>query len=261
MQHVIHNIQYSMNRNWIKLYLLFTVIPCCNNSFMQAQELSNYDNLTVEAYANLTLPPLDVLFENAKNAPSYELAEVRELIERKNLNKEKKAFLGFFSIRSSYQYGTFTNDGSYTDVYTQPFATYNKMKQNLWSIGGAVNIPLDQLFDLGGRVKRQKLAIREHELLKEYRMEEVKKDIIILYNQAIAQLNILKLRAESLVLANADYAIIERHFTNGSATSLDLATIKEKQSVAKEKYETTKSELSKSLMILELITQTPIIRQ
>lgn len=250
-----------MNRICNKRCLYFAIILLCNSMLIQSQEFSNYDNLTMDNYNSLSLPPLDVLFENAKNAPSYELAEVNELIERKILSKEKKAFLGFFSIRGSYQYGTFTNDGSYTDIYTQPFATYNKITQNLWSIGGGLSIPLDQLFDLGARVKRQKLVVNRQELMKELKMEEVKKEIITLYNLATAQLNVLKIRAESLVLANADYAIMERNFTNGSATSLDLATIKEKQSVAKEKYETTKSELSRSLMTLELITQTPIIRK
>ena len=261
LQDVTQKIQYSMSRIWIKIYLFFTAISFFSNGLVRAQELSNYDDLTIDDYSSLTLPPLDVLFENAKNAPSYEFNEINEVIERKKLNKEKRAFLGFFSLRGSYQYGTFTNDGSYTDIYTQPFATYNKTTQNLWSVGAGVNIPLDDLFDLGGRVKRQKLVARSYQLLKEQRFEEVKREIITYYTAAASQLNILKLRGESLVLANVEYRIVEKNFANGTTTSRELALEKERQSVTKERYESSKAELNRSLMILEIITQTPIIRK
>lgn len=250
-----------MSRTRIKFYLFFVVILLCNHRFLSAQELSTYDNLTIDDYVSLTLPPLDVLFVNAKDAPSYKYAEVSEMIERKILNKEKRAWLGFFSLRGSYQYGTFTNDGSYTDVYTQPLATYSRTTQSLYSVGAGVNVPLDNLFDLKSRVTRQKLMVHSYELLKEQKFEEVKKDIITLYTAASSQLNILKLRAESLVLANVEYSIIERGFANGTATSKELAIEKERQSVTKERYESTKAELNRSLMILEVITQTPIIRK
>lgn len=250
-----------MNRIWIKFYLFSAVISFFNNGLIRAQEISNYDNLSIDDYSSLTLPPLDVLFENAKNAPSYEFNEVNEMVERKKLGKEKRAWLGFFSIRGSYQYGSFTNDGSFTDIYTQPFASYNKTTQHLFSVGGGISIPLDDLFDLGARVKRQKLVVRSYELLKEQRFEEVKKDIITYYTAAASQLNILKLRAESLVLANVEYAIVEKNFANGTTTSRELALEKERQSVTKERYESSKAELNRSLMILEVITQTPIIRK
>lgn len=60
-----------------------------------AQEVSDYSKLQPSDYSSITLPPLDLLFENAKSAPTYELATVKEQIERKLLAKEKRAFLGF----------------------------------------------------------------------------------------------------------------------------------------------------------------------
>lgn len=75
-----------------------------------AQEVSDYSKLQPSDYSSITLPPLDLLFENAKSAPTYELATVKEQIERKLLAKEKRAFLGFFSLRGSYQYGMFGNE-------------------------------------------------------------------------------------------------------------------------------------------------------
>lgn len=75
-----------------------------------AQEVSDYSQLSEEDYSKIVLPPLSVLFENAKNSPIYEMADVKARIERKLLQKEKWSFLGFFSLRGSYQYGMFGNE-------------------------------------------------------------------------------------------------------------------------------------------------------
>ena len=171
----------------------------------------------------MIIPPLDLLFENAKSAPTYELATVKEQIERKLLAKEKRAFLGFFSLRGSYQYGMFGNESTYTDVAIAPYLTYATQAQNGYTVGAGVNIPLDGLFDLTARVKRQKLNVRTAQLEREVKYEE-------------------------------------KDFSNGAIDSGTLSSEKSRQSDAQEKFENSKFELSKSLMILELVTHTPILR-
>ena len=212
-----------------------------------AQEVSDYSKLQPSDYSSITLPPLDLLFENAKSAPTYELATVKEQIERKLLAKEKKAFLSFFSLRGSYQYGMFGNESTFTDVAIAPYLTYSTQAQKGYTVGAGVNIPLDGLFDLTARVKRQKLNVRTAQLEREVKFEEMKKEIILLYATPTSQLSILKLNAE-------------KNFSNGTINSGELSTEKSRQSVAQEKFENSKFELTKSLMILEVITCTPILR-
>ena len=101
------------------LLLLFASTPR-----VVAQEIGDYSQLNDEDYSKIDLPPLSVLFENAKNNPIYELADAKTAIERKLLQKEKWAFLGFFSLRGSYQYGMFGNESTYTDVAIAPYLTY-----------------------------------------------------------------------------------------------------------------------------------------
>jgi len=238
---------------------VFSLFVCVGA--LRAQEITDINNWGIEEYTNLSLPPLDVLFENAKSAPSYELAAVEEEVERRLLKKEKRSFLSFFSIRGSWQYGNYSNDGTFSDVSTPIFYTYSKAEQTSYSVGAAINIPLETLFDLGPKVKRQKLQVRAAELRKEIGFEGIQKEIIQLYSAAMTQLNILKFRAESVVLANTQYAIVEKNFINGTTGTDVLATEKEKQSISMERYETTKSELNKTLMILEIITGTPILRK
>lgn len=106
-----------------------------------AQEVSDYSQLSEEDYTKIVLPPLSVLFENAKNSPIYEMADVKARIERKLLQKEKWSFLGFFSLRGSYQYGMFGNESTYTDVALAPYLTYSTQAQNGYTVGAAEGPP------------------------------------------------------------------------------------------------------------------------
>ena len=244
---------------YIKSFLFLILFLYCTTVQGQNTSISDYSKLTPEDYKNITLPSLDLLFENARNTPTYELATVKEEVERKLLAKEKRAILGFFSLRGSYQYGMFGNESTFTDVATYPYLTYSTQAQNGYTVGAAISIPLDQLFDLKPRIKRQKLNLKKAELEKEIQYDELKKSIIELYSMASSQLSIMKLRSENLVLATIQYEISERNFANGTIESSDLATDKERQSQARESFEKSKLELTRSLMILEVITRTSII--
>ena len=154
------------------LYALPLFLFCMLSLTGHAQDISNYSKLSQTDYTNITLPPLDLLFENAKNGPVYELADVKTEIERKLLAKEKRAFLGFFSLRGSYQYGMFGNESTYTDVALAPYLTYTTQAQNGYTVGAGVNIPLDGLLDLKSRIKRQKLNVQSAELEREVKFVE-----------------------------------------------------------------------------------------
>ena len=92
-------------------------------------------------------------------------------------------------------------DNTFTDVSTPIMYNYNTSKQTMYTIGGAINIPFDELFDLSPRVKRQKLNVKAAALEREVKFEEMKREIIEMYATATSQLNVLKLRAEALELA------------------------------------------------------------
>lgn len=246
-------------------YIFFTIIlfQFCilQTTNLQAQANIGLSQINEVDYKKINLPSLDVLFENAKNNPIYELAEVKEKIEINNLHKESKAWLNFLSIRGTYQYGMFGNESTYTDVYTPVYYNYSTAAQNSYSIGVGISIPLDQLFDLRGRFKRQRMLVKSASIEKEIRFDEIKKEIIIQYSNALSKINLLKLKSENLVITNAQYAIAEKDFTNGIIEFSNLSKVKQEQTNSLEQYESTKAELINSLLILEIITKTPILNR
>jgi outer membrane protein TolC len=244
----------------IFIHIFFLLIFILKPVELLAQNKVELSEFITNDYNKISLPPLDLLFENAKNNPIYELAKVKEDIENNNLYKEKKAWLNYLNIRGSYQYGMFGNESTYTDVYTPIFFNYSTAAQNSYSVGVGISIPLDHLFDLRGRLKRQKMLVKSAVLEKELRFEEIKKEIITLYSNALSQLNVLKLRSESLVITRTHYEIAEKNFANGTIDSGELSIEKQRQTIAQEQYENTKAELTKNLLILESICRTPILK-
>ena len=117
------------------ILLLFIILHITE---LQAQINADTSELNYNDFKKINLPSLDILFENARKNPIYELARVKEQIENNNLQKEKKAWLNYLSIRGSYQYGMFGNESTYTDVYTPVFFNYSTTAQNSYSLGAGI---------------------------------------------------------------------------------------------------------------------------
>ncbi|MFY1612188.1 TolC family protein [Macellibacteroides fermentans] len=238
---------------------IFFVLSILHGNELQAQTNNDSSEFNLEDYKKISLPPLDSLFENAKNSPIFELSNIKEQIEIHNLRKEKKAWLNYFSIRGSYQYGMFGNESTYSDIYTPIYFNYSTAAQNSYSVGAGISIPLDHLFDLRGRVKRQKLLVKSASIEKDIRFDEIKKEIIILYSNTLFQLQVLKLKSESLLMTQTQYSISEKDFTNGLIDYNILTQEKQKLNNSIEQFENTKAELMKNLLLLESISNTSIL--
>lgn len=57
-------------------------------------------NMNVD-YAKIKLPPLSVLYENARSTPSLQILEKEKQLQKKLLSKEKRNWLGFIHAGGS----------------------------------------------------------------------------------------------------------------------------------------------------------------
>jgi len=252
----------------IKRYTLF-ILVILFASFITDKCIAQNEDATISDYSelnnyelqNINLPPLSLLFENAKKSPIYQFQENDILIQKMLLSKQKRDFLSFFSIRGSYQYGRMANDAYYSDVYTPATTNFSSTTQNLYSVGAGVSIPLDKLFDIRPSIKRQRLAIRSAELEREIKFEEQKKQIIELYSSIMLSISTLRICNDALVQTTVQYEYVENKFANGKATPSDLATAKSGQSQSKQAFETCKNTLIRDMMTLELLSHTSLFKK
>lgn len=244
-----------------KLLSIFIISYICFALPMQAQNESNIANMTPDDYAHLELPPLDVLFENLKANPLVEIQDVKKEGENSLLKKEKRSWLKYLSLNSGYNYGILGNTSTFSDTATPIYSQYNQNAQSYYFLGGSLSLPIEDLFDLKPKVNRQKLKVKEIDLQKERALDELKIQVVELYTSAISGISIIKLLAEKMVFANAQYQMGERDFMNGKGDPSTLNTQKEMQVKAANDFESARASLNSALLKLELLTRTKIINK
>ncbi|SHF40820.1 Outer membrane efflux protein [Bacteroides luti] len=235
------------------VFSIFFLVP------IQAQE--SIANMVPEDYVNFKLPPLDSLFENAKKNPLIQIHDTKKEEELGLLSKEKKSWLKYFSVGTSYHYGIQAYTSGYSDSATPLYYQYNNNASSYYNVGGSISIPLDDLFDRKRRIKNQKLLIKESEYMKEQKFDELKQQIIDLYTTVLSNLSILKLKSEYMAFAKAQYQVAENEFINGKVDASSLSGRKRIQIEAASEYESIRAILNNSLLKLEMLSRTSIINK
>jgi outer membrane protein TolC len=219
------------------------------------------ESLSPDDYLNLQLPPLEVLFENAKNSAAVDLYKVKMEEEASALKTEKRSWLKYFRFNSTYQWGLMGINTSFSDIDTPLFYQYSGARQNWYNVGVSLSIPFDDFFDRRNRITRQKLKTQATRVEMEKWHDEQKLKIIEMYTKAVKELSVLKLKAESLSFANAQFELAQQDFLNGNIEVGNLGQIKSMQMNALESYEQTRSELNRALLQLEILSKTKILNR
>ncbi|MGL4851995.1 MAG: TolC family protein [Phocaeicola sp.] len=227
-----------------------------------AKEVATYENneqkVTVDLMT-LQLPPLRVLYANARNNPSIEILQKEKELQKKLLEKEKKQWLTFFSARASIAHGVTDNYGTMTDPLTPVFYQYSGVEQTYWNVGGNINIPLETLLDLPGKVKRQRIAVERADMLKEQAFDELKKQIITLYVQIQSNIELLKSSTEYLALYKGASAAAEQEFRHRRTTIEAVADTKRREYEANSSFVTLQATIYEQLLMLEIISRTTFV--
>jgi len=245
-----------MNKISTKTITLLLFLP-----FFCGKAQGSLESFSPNDYLNLQLPPLETLFENAKNSAAVDFYQVKMEEEASALKTEKRSWLKYFRFISTYQWGMMGMNSAYSDPDTPLFYTYSGGRQNWYNIGVTVAIPFDDFFDRPNRIHRQQLKTKATQVEMEKWHEEQKIRIIEMYTKAVKELSVLRLKAESLSFANAQSALAQNDFVNGNIETGELSQIKSIQMNALESYEQTRSELNKALLQLEVLSKTKILNR
>lgn len=230
---------------------------------MKASSSENFEdsvmiNLNVD-FVTLQLPPLSVLYANASSNPTVKMLEKEKQLQQKLLSKEKKGWLSFITARAAYSHGVTDNYGTVTDIMTPIFYQYSGIEQDYWNVGGNINIPLETLFDLGGKVKRQRIVVEKAEYAKEQAYDQLKQQIAHLYVSILSNIETLKRSAEHLALYKGASALAEQEYRNRRETISGLADLKRREFEANKQYEELRATINEQLLVLEIISHTPIL--
>jgi outer membrane protein TolC len=217
--------------------------------------------LKPEDYNKLVLPPLSVFLDAAENSAKVNSLKATREQEEGALVTTKREWMNTLRVFGNYQYGALGANVTTAGEGSGQTMVYSGQVQSIYNGGAALSLPLDVVYDRKNRIRKQEARIKQADYQVQQAIDELKMDIADTYIAAVQQLNTLKVRAESVVLANSDIKMSETNYLSGNLELSELNYRKSMQATAITNYETTRAELNKAILHLELLTNVKILKK
>lgn len=230
-----------------------------NNSGISAGFFDSSEESTIN-FSNFHLPPLAVLYENAKQNPKIlSLAKAQEIAQAE-VAKQKRHIFSYVFGHASYSYGKTDMWGnnqstqSYTTIYQ-----FQGSEQSYWNVGVNISVPLEDILDLSAAVKRKRLLVDKARLDKDIAFDELKKEIASLYIKITNSLISLKTASEGAAIYQGAGALNQEDFHQGNMSIESFAWTKLHELDVVGQYQALQIQITTDILTLELLTHTPIL--
>lgn len=210
-------------------------------------------------FSEFKLPPLAVLFENAKANPQIlTLAKAQEIAEAE-VAKQKRHIFSYVQGHASYSYGKTDMWGNNSSTYNTMIYQFQGSKQNYWNIGVNVAVPLEDILDLSASVRRKRLEVEQASYQKDIAYDQLKLQISELYIKITNDLIALKTASENAAVYQGAGALNLEDFHNGNMTIEKFAETKRWEQNAVSTYQNLQTQITTDILTLEILTRTPIL--
>ena len=210
-------------------------------------------------FSEFHLPPLAVLFENAKSNPQIlSLEKARQLAEAE-VAKQKRHIFSYVTGHASYSYGIGDMWGNSQSAYSQTIYQYQGTKSAYWNIGINLAIPVEDILDLTAAVKRKRLEADQAVINKDIAYDQLKLQIATLFVKITNNLVSLKTLGEAAAALQGAGALNKEDFENGNLDIAAYAGTKMNESGQVSGYQSLQTEITTDILTLEILTHTPII--
>ena len=211
-------------------------------------------------FSEFHLPPLAVLFENAKSTPQVMSLQKAQEIAEAEVAKQKRHIFSYVTGHASYSYGKSDMWGqSSSNTYSLQLMQFSGSEQSYWNVGVNLAVPIEDILDLGAAVKRKKLEVDQAIYNKDMQYDQLKLQIATLYTKITTGLIILKTASENAAMYQGAGALNLEEFHNGNMSIGDFAFTKAREDGAVSSYQNQQAALITDILTLEIITHTPIL--
>ena len=210
-------------------------------------------------FSEFHLPPLSVLFENAKSSPQILTLEKARQIAKAEVAKQKRHIFSYLKAHASYSYGKGDMWGNSSGAYTPMVMQYQGTESNYWNVGVNLNLPLEDILDLTAAVKRKRLEVDQAVIKKDIAYDQLKLQIATLYVKITNNLVSLKTIGEGAAAYQGAGALNREDFENGNMSIEDYAWTKQRETTQVVSYQSMQTEITTDIITLEILTHTPII--
>lgn len=210
-------------------------------------------------FSEFHLPPLAVLFENAKATPQVMSLQKAQEIAEAEVAKQKRHIFSYIQGHASYGYGKTDMWGEGQSAYSIILKQYQGSEQNYWNVGVNLAVPLEDILDLSAAVKRKKLEVDQAIYAKDMAYDQLKLQIASLFTKITNDLITLKTASENAAMYQGAGALNLEDFHNGNMSIEEFAWTKTRENGAVLSYQELQTKIITDILTLEIITHTPIL--
>jgi hypothetical protein len=132
-------------------------------------------------------------------------------------------------------------------------------EQSYWNVGVNLNLPLEDILDLGAAVKRRRMVVEQAQIQKDRAYDNLKLQIAALYVKITNNLTALKTAGESAAIYQGASALNEEQFHHGNFDIEDYAYTGQRSQASVGAYQNLLTTITTDILTLEILTHTPII--
>ena len=248
-----------------RLIFIFTIASTSTTALAQFDEsgisagffdASNEKDIN---FSEFHLPPLAVLFENAKSNPQILTLEKARQLAEAEVAKQKRHIFSYVTGHASYSYGIGDMWGNNSSAYSQTIYQYQGTKQAYWNIGINLAIPIEDILDLSPAIKRKRMEADQAVIQKDIAYDQLKLQIATLFVRITNNLVTLKTMGEAAAAYQGAGALDREDFENGNMGISDYAGTKRFESSEVSSYQGMQTSITTDIITLEILTHTPII--
>ena len=249
-----------------KRYLLFiaavvgstTAFAQYNESGISAGFFDSSEESTIN-FSNFHLPPLAVLLENAKQNPKILSLEKAQELAKAEVAKQKRHIFSYIQGHASYSYGKSDMWGQGSDAYTTVLKQYQGNEQSYWNVGVSLAVPLEDILDLPGSVKRKRLEAEKAMYQKDEAFDNLKTQITTLFIKITNSLVTMKTAGEAAAAYQGAGALNLEDFHQGNMSIEDYAWTKQHEVGSVSSYQQMQTQITTDIITLEILSHTPIL--
>lgn len=263
----MYNMNYKKMNRFRRLLFCVAIAGVSSVSFAQSFDDSGiaagfFDSSQEKTinFSEFHLPPLAVLFENAKSTPQVMSLQKAQEIAEAEVAKQKRHIFSYITGHASYSYGVSDVWGqSSSSYYTLQMMQFTGNEQSYWNVGVNLAVPVEDILDLGASVKRKRLEVDQAIYKKDHEYDQLKLQIATLYTKITTGLVLLKTASENAAIYQGAGALNLEDFHNGNMSIEDFAWTKTREDGAVTSYQNAQAQIITDILTLEIITHTPIL--
>lgn len=221
--------------------------------FFDSSEVSDIN------FSTFHLPPLSVLYENAKENPTILEAIKSHELAVAGVAKQKRHIFSYIHGHASYSYGKTDMWGNNSSTYSTMIYQFQGSEQNYWNVGVNLSVPLEDILDLGAAVKRKRMEADIARYQRDQAYDQLKLQIATLYARITNNLVTLKTMSEGAAIYQGAGQLNQEQFHQGELDIENFAHTKLQETSLVNQYESMQTSILIDILTLEIITHTPIM--